>query len=118
MPLAITIRLAGLLLMLSIAGCSNVPVLRSGLPPVLTQDELIKPYDTIGRIQVVREVYGIIDDQIRPDIQDWALTALRAEAEKMGADALILPEVRGTTTRYQVIPSTEYRASGVAIKFK
>jgi len=37
----------------------------------------------------------------------------------MGADTVIFPEVTGQTTTFAVVvPSTEYRASGVAIKFK
>ena len=85
--------------------------------PILSQDELIRPYIKLGRIQVTRETYGS-DYLLPPDIKAWGIAAVRREAEKMGADAIILPEVTGRTTTYGIIPSTEYRATGFAIKFK
>ena len=88
------------------------------LPPILAQDELFRPYVKLGRIRITREVYGVLDSKIFPDIREWGYTAIRAEAEKMQADAVILPEVTGATTTYLFVPSTEYRATGVAIKFK
>ena len=102
-------------------GCSttktNTPPPRDP-PPILTQDEIIRPYVQLGRIKISREVYGILDYRLSPDILEWGLDSLRAEADKMGADAVILPEVIGNTFTFVVIPSTEYRATGVAIKFK
>jgi len=110
-----------LLLTLFIGGCAlltgNIPAGRD-LPPILAQDELIRPYTTIGRIQVTREVYGIVDPLMTPEMREWGHAAIRAEAAKMGADAVILPEVTGRSITYLVIPSTEYRATGVAIRFK
>ena len=110
-----------LLLALLIGGCAsltaNIPAGRE-LPPILSQDELIRPYVTIGRIQITREVYGIIDPIIIPEIREWGYGAIRTEASEMGADAVILPEITGRGITYLVIPSTEYRAAGVAIKFK
>ena len=100
-----------------VAACSTLPPTRE-LPPILAQDELIRAHVRLGRIQVSREVYGIVDYQLTPDIREWGLTAIRAEAAKMGADAVILPEVTGHTITYLVMPTTEYRATGVAIKFK
>lgn len=85
--------------------------------PVLSQDELIRPYTKIGRIQVTRETYGS-DYVLTPDIRAWGIAAVRQEAEKLGADAIILPEVIGRSTTNGIIPSTEYIASGFAIKFK
>lgn len=104
-----------------VGGCAsltaNIPVARE-LPPILSQDELIRPYTMIGRIQITREVYGIIDVLMTPEIREWGYSAIRTEAAKMGADAVILPEVTGRSITYLVIPSTEYRATGVAIRFK
>ena len=85
--------------------------------PILSQDELIRPYTNLGRIQVTRETYWS-DYSLSPDIKAWGLAAVRQEAEKMGADAIMLPEVTGRTTTYGIIPSTEYHATGFAIKFK
>ena len=85
--------------------------------PILSQDELIRPYTKLGRIQVSRETYGS-DYTLSPGIKAWGLAAVRQEAEKMGADAIMLPEVTGHRTTYGIIPSTEYIATGFAIKFK
>ncbi|MHB8058297.1 MAG: hypothetical protein ACYDHC_10440 [Desulfuromonadaceae bacterium] len=101
-----------------IHGCSAtiVPYQNDGVP-ILMQDELIRPYTTVGRIKVIRESYGG-DYLITPDIQAWGHSAIQQEAYKMGADAVMLPEVTGRTTTYGIIPSTEYSATGFAIKFK
>ncbi|MBT1071129.1 hypothetical protein [Pelotalea chapellei] len=109
-----------LLLAVICSGCSLLPTRAGGsnLPPILAQDELIRPYVQLGRVQITREVYGIIDPEIKPDLIEWGHSGIRAEAEKMGADAVILPEVSGTTTNYLIVPTTEYRATGIAIKFK
>jgi hypothetical protein len=85
--------------------------------PILSQDELIRPYTQLGRIQVTRETFWS-DYSLSPDIKAWGLAAVRQEAEKMGADAIMFPEVTGRTTTFGIIPSTEYRATGIAIKFK
>lgn len=101
-----------------IHGCSTtiVPYQNDGVP-ILVQDELIRPYTTVGRIKVVRESYWP-DYLLTPDIQAWGHAAIQQEAYKMGADAVMLPEVTGRTTTYGIIPSTEYTATGFAIKFK
>jgi hypothetical protein len=107
-----------ILSVLFLCSCSTTwQTSRKEEPPVLTQDELIRPYTKLGRIQVTREVFGA-DYAITPDITAWGLAAVRQEAEKMGADAIMLHEVTGRTTTYIIFPSTEYRATGFAIKFK
>lgn len=99
-------------------GCSTaVHSYHSDGLPILSQDELIRPYTKHGRIQVTRETFGS-DYSLSSDIIAWGLAALRQQAELMGADAIILPEVTGHTTTYGIIPSAEYRATGFAIKFK
>jgi hypothetical protein len=85
--------------------------------PILSQDELIRPYIKLGRIQVTREVYGT-DYAVSSDITAWGLSAVRQEAVKLGADAVMLPEVTGRTITSGILPLTEYRATGFAIKFK
>ena len=99
-------------------GCGyTTQTLRNDGLPVLSDDELIRPYTKLGRIQVTRETYGA-DYSLSPGIKEWGLAAVRQEAEKMGADAIMLPEVTGHSTTHGIIPSTEYRATGFAIKFK
>ena len=85
--------------------------------PVLTQDELIRPYRKLGRIIVTRETFSS-DYSLTPDIRAWGLAAVRQEADKMGADAIMLMEITGRTTSYGFFPSTEYIATGYAIKFE
>ena len=107
-----------LLLLTLLAGCAYFAPAGSGdLPPVLAQDEIIRPYVQLGRIQITREAYGS-DYTMTTDMRNWGIMAVRQEAAKMGADAVILPEVTGNTITYAILPSTEYRATGVAIKFK
>ena len=113
----ITLLVPMTLLLLLITSCVTLPPMGE-LPPILAQDELIRSYVKLGRVQVSREVYGIVDYQLTPDIREWGLTAIRSEAAKMGADAVILPEVTGHTVTYLIMPTTEYRATGIAIKFK
>lgn len=107
-----------LLLVLLTCSCSLFGTAKhQELPPILTEDELLRPYVKLGRIQVTREVFGS-DYMVTSDIKEWGFSAIRAEAAKMGADAVILPEVSGHTSTFTVLPATEYRASGVAIRFK
>ncbi|OGU15738.1 MAG: hypothetical protein A2076_02215 [Geobacteraceae bacterium GWC2_53_11] len=110
--------LVSLLLTVLLSSCATTHQNSSsdGLP-ILSQDELIRPYIKLGRIQVTREVYGS-DYSLTPDIKAWGIAAVRQEAEKLGADAVTLAEVTGRTTTTGIIPSTEYRATGFAIKFK
>lgn len=109
------------MLMSILAGCAAFsPYLEQdnpNLPPILAQDEVIRAYVKLGRIQITREVY-MSDAMATPDIREWGFSAIRREAAKMGADAVIFPEVTGGQTMAIILPSTEYRASGIAIKFK
>jgi len=113
--------LQALVMMLLLAGCagmdSNTRNDASGLPPILAQDEIMRDYISLGRIQITREVFTT-DALIKSDVYDWGTAALRREAAKMGADAVIFPEVNGTRITTGLLPSTEFRATGVAIKFK
>ena len=113
--------LPALVMTLFLAGCagmdSNTRGDSAGLPPIMTQDELVRPYIKLGRIQITREVFTT-DALIKTDVYDWGTAALRREAAKMGADAVIFPEVSGTKSTTGLLPSTEFRATGVAIKFK
>lgn len=110
------------LLMLIMTGCAAIPYTagNSGnLPPVMTLDELNQPYSKIGRIQVTRTVY-FSDYAAPPQLHEWATQALREEAGKLNADAVILPEV--TSKQLDIVvfpafPATEYRATAVAIRF-
>ena len=44
--------------------------------------------------------------------------ALRAEAAKIGADAVIFPEVTVELHTYIIFPKSEMKAKGTAIKFR
>lgn len=116
----------GLLALLSLVlmnGCSAIPQSiheRDDMPPILAQDELLRPYETIGRIQITREVY-FTDFDLNPNLQEWGSKSLREEARKMRADAVILPEITSrklTIVAFPAFPATEYRAAGTAIRFK
>ena len=117
------IKRALLILLLAVmVGCAAIPLPggNSGnLPPVMAMDELKQPYSKIGRINVSRTVY-FSDYAIPTQLHEWATQALREEAGKLNADAVILPEI--TSRQIDIVvfpafPATEYRATGVAIKF-
>ncbi|MBI2353915.1 MAG: hypothetical protein HYV06_02605 [Deltaproteobacteria bacterium] len=106
-----------LLMALLAGGCTSRSAPQRDLPPILLEEELIRPYVKLGRIQVTREVYGS-DLELKPDIREWGYRAIQEEAARIGADAVIHSEVTGRTITYIIMPSTEYRASGIAVKFK
>ncbi|MDA8430392.1 MAG: hypothetical protein M0T70_14150 [Geobacteraceae bacterium] len=112
------IRTAVLLFVITIflSSCATIYFERDGkeLPPILAQDEIIRPYVTLGRIQTTADMsFATV-----PNLQEWGFRTLREEASKMGADAVMLPEVTSYPTTYLFFPGNEYRATGMAIKFK
>jgi hypothetical protein len=106
-----------LLAITAVCGCASPPVQRANLPPLLTQDELLRPYDKVANIQVRRERYGYSAD-LAPEDYSWAYQALREEAARIGADAVIYPEVTVEMQTYTVFPTSEMKAKGIAIKFR
>lgn len=99
------------------SACASVSVHSKELPPVLAQDELLRPFDKVATISVRRERYGDPED-LTPDDYSWAYHALRQEAARIGADAVILPEVKIELERYLFFPTSEMKAKGIAIKFR
>ena len=106
-----------LLTVLALAACATTPVPYQSLPPILTQEQLERPYAKVGMLQVSRDRFGSVED-LSPDDYDWAYRSLREEAQKIGADAVILPEVRVNVTSYLLFPSSEIIATAVAVKFR
>ncbi|MBU5614985.1 hypothetical protein [Geomonas azotofigens] len=107
-----------LLLLLAVAcgGCTRV-VYRADAPPILTQEEILRPFQKVGTIEVHRVRYGAKED-LTPADYSWANDALRAEAAKIGADAVILPEVKVEMDTFIFFPKSEMTARGTAIKFR
>lgn len=100
------------------AGCARVSVHTGSLPPILTQHELNRPYDELGVVSVRRDRTGAPTD-ISPADYTWAYDALRSEASKIGADAVIYPEVNISVEQYYVVfPTSHVSAKGIAIKFR
>jgi hypothetical protein len=87
------------------------------LPPILTQEQLDRPYVKVGVVHVSRERYGSVED-LSPADYDWANQALREEAQRIGADAIIFPELRADTASYLLFPASEISATATAIKFR
>jgi len=88
----------------------------NSLPPILAQDEIIRPYTKIGTVEVSRQRLGHVDD-LKNETDEWVQDALGAEGAKLGADAIILPEVRAEKGTYLIFPSTSIKAKGIAIRF-
>lgn len=87
------------------------------LPPLLAQDEVVRPYAKLAVVQVTRERFGT-SSELRSEDYGWAYEALREEAAKIGADAVILPEVNLEASSYLLFPSAQLNARGVAIRFR
>lgn len=107
--------------------CAYVHPNPASLPPILFHDEVIRPYIPLGTIEIHRGIFGTLDfpsptpSYLQPNDTNfaWAITALREEAAKMQADAVIFPEVSSTTdTFFLFIPHTEFTARGTAVRFK
>jgi hypothetical protein len=111
-----------LLVFVFVTGCSTLSTKESdsNLPVVLTQDEILRPYTQLGRIQITKNVY-MTDHDLKSNLQEWGLRALQEEAKKLGADALMLPDISSRELTLFIFPGLtvyEWRATGVAIKFK
>jgi hypothetical protein len=98
-------------------GCATTPKPAGEPPPILTQDELLRPFQKIGVIEVHRERYGSRED-LSPADYSWGYQALREEAAKIGADAVVFPEVSAELQTYIFYPTSEMKAKGIAIKFR
>jgi len=98
-------------------GCATLSADIGNGPPILGQEELLRPYQKVGTIEVRRSRYGSHED-LTPADYEWAHDALRAEAAKIGADAVIFPEVTVELHTYIIFPKSEMKAKGTAIKFR
>lgn len=107
------------LILLVLTSCARFHPPIDDLPPLLTQDELIRPHQNVGTIQITRKIFRTIETMSDADYQ-WGLLALREEARKIHADAVIFPEVTTSTDRLFlfIIPCTEFVARGTAITFR
>lgn len=104
-------------MLIALSGCATTGT--ANLPPVMELHELNQPYSKVGRINVTRTVYGV-DYAVSPNLHEWGLDALRREAYKIDADAVIFPEISSKELNFLIFsafPTTEYRATGVAIRF-
>lgn len=112
------IRIFLLLLACSfLVSCVSISGQVRSLPPILTQEQLVRPFVKVGMVEVSRDRFGSVEG-LSPADYDWAYQALREEAQKVGADAVILPEVRINTASYILFPSSEIIAKAIAIKFR
>jgi hypothetical protein len=101
----------------TLCSCATVKIHTEGLPPILAQDELLRPFERVATVSVRRHRYGDPSD-LTPADYNWAFDAMREQARRIGADAVILPEVTVELHRYIFYPVSEMTAKGVAIKFK
>lgn len=87
------------------------------LPAVVKGEELAgRGYERIGTVQLTRERFGA--DVLSVDDYSWAQAALQAEAAKIGADAILVPELSIRENTFMLIPCTEIRARATAIRFR
>ena len=104
---------------LFVAGCATTTTTKQPeqLPPLLAQDELLRPYSKMATLEVRRARWGHYED-VTPADYSWAYEALRREAARIGADAVIIPEVRVESESYLSYPISEMTAKGIGIKFQ
>ena len=100
-----------------LSGCAGMHAGEKDLPPLLAQDELLRPYDKVAVVAVSRERFGAVYEPDSGDY-DWAYCALRKEAAKIGADAVILPEVKVESTSWMFFPASNVTGRATAIKFR
>ncbi|TSK05817.1 MAG: hypothetical protein FPO08_13365 [Geobacter sp.] len=105
-----------LLCLVLTAGCARVVFTGDG-PPILSEEEVTRPYQKVGTIEVHR-TRDFTAEALTPADYNWAYDALRAEAGKIGADAVISPEVKVETETFIIFPRSEMTARGTAIKFR
>ncbi|ANA40788.1 hypothetical protein A2G06_11430 [Geobacter anodireducens] len=104
-----------------LAACATTPQIADeadrDLPPILAQDEIFRPYVKIGTVEVNLKRYGRIEE-LQQEAEEWARDALSIEASKIGADAVILPEVRIEKNTYIIFPVMYVKGKGTAVKFQ
>ncbi|HJV67191.1 MAG TPA: hypothetical protein VJ550_15770 [Geomonas sp.] len=113
----ITMVVGVLLIVATSLGCAQVAVHTEGTPPVLAPDEVLRPYEKVGTIEIGRTRYGE-PSELTPDDYSWAYHALREEAARLKADAIIYPEVTIKLHKFFFYSTTDIKAKGIAIKFK
>jgi hypothetical protein len=105
------------LVFMSLAGCATILPYPQPQPPVLAQDEVKKPYIKIGVVECSKESFGSID-ALAPADYDWAYGELREAARRIGADAIITPELRVEQDTFILFPTSTIKAKGIAIRFR
>jgi uncharacterized protein YbjQ (UPF0145 family) len=115
------LRLIAILLvasmLISLTGCATSRRVSELYPPVMGQEELKRSYVKIAVIECRSERFGNLET-ITPQDYDLALEELRERAHLLGADAVVLPEVRVEHDTFLFFPSSQIRAKGIAIKFR
>jgi len=100
-----------------LSGCAVTKHVPQALPPIMSQDELQRPYVKLGALEYSRSRIGSVEGLTTQDYE-WAYGELREGARRLGADAVILPEVRLEQSTYLIFPSGEIKAKGIAIQFR
>ncbi len=86
-------------------------------PVVIKAEDLVgRGYERVGQVQVTRARLGA--EVLTADDFGWANGALQEEAQKMGADAILQPELFIKSESLLFIPLTEIRARATAIRFR
>ena len=107
---------AMLLLSGTLSACVSLQT-NTVMPVVVRADDLAgRGYERIGTVQLSRERFGV--EVLNADDYNWAHAALQAEAGKIGADAILQPELTINEHSFLFIPFTEIKARATAIRFR
>ena len=100
-----------------VAGCATRRFAVDPLPPVMSHEELVRPYQKVGIVECSRERIGA-PEFLTPEDQQWAYSELRNSARRLGADAVISVEIRLDQDSFLLFPTSHVRARGTAVKFR
>jgi uncharacterized protein YbjQ (UPF0145 family) len=109
--------LAGGVLLAALVGCAGVPTTADPYPPILSAEEIPRAYVKLAVLDVHNDRFGAVEG-LAPADYAWAHQALREEAARIGADAVIQPEVRVEVSSFLFFPRSEIHARAIAVRFR
>lgn len=120
MSLSATLHFLALLSLLALTACMRIETLDKRVtpadPPIMSIESVQKPYVKVATIQTARRVLGSINELDADDLE-WGYRALRKEACRVGADAVLFPEISTDFRSFSLIPYTVIKAKAIAVRF-
>jgi uncharacterized protein YbjQ (UPF0145 family) len=83
----------------------------------MAKEEIQVPYTKLGTLEFSRERLGTVPGLTTQDYE-WAHAELREGARSLGADAVLVPEIRIEQSTFFLFPASEIKVKGTAVKFR